>query len=173
MQLTKSYTCRSIWIKLQRLFIMSQGILIILLVEGNASFANERWHIGGIRVQNEIELGIGLVELVTAQQAKVGTRQQVVRVVHKDLVRRCVQSGCLEAVLFLELLVLFFICLLDIVGRQCIKCLCQNATDIDMTASIRVVPLEKWLFWKVDFWFLYFGYFIWIRHGQKQRSTNF
>lgn len=76
------------------------------------------WDIIGGLVEHKVELGISLVHFVSLQKAEAGSPQQMVLVVHDDLVGHGVQQRGLRDELLLGIFVLLFACLLDIVGRQ-------------------------------------------------------
>jgi len=74
----------------------NSSCLIVFLVEGNASLAKEGGDVAAVLRDDKVELLVGLVHLVPLQQAEVGPPQQVVWLVHEDLVRGGVQQGRLR-----------------------------------------------------------------------------
>lgn len=69
---------RTIGIRSQCFLVEGKSPPEVLLVEGDASFAEQRRNVGRRLVEHEIELGIGLLHFVALQQAEVCSTQQMV-----------------------------------------------------------------------------------------------
>lgn len=72
-------------------------------------------------VQDKVELCISLVHLVSLEQTKVGTAQEMVLVVHNNAVSGGVQQRGLSEQLSLLILVLLFVRLHDVVRSQSVQ----------------------------------------------------
>lgn len=114
----QTHRCRTIRIRAQCLLVERQRTTIILPIERNTCFTQQRRYIRWRLIQHEIELRIGLVHFVAFQQTKVCTAQQMVLIVHDNLVGRGVQVCGLHEQLALFLLGALTVGLLHIVGGQ-------------------------------------------------------
>ena len=86
--------------------------LVIFFVEGDAGLAEQGGDVGAVLREDKVELLVGLVHLVALQEAEVGAAQQVVLLVHQDLVRGGVEQGGLREQLALLVPILHLVCLL-------------------------------------------------------------
>lgn len=68
----------TIGIRAQSFLVEGQSSAVVLLVEGNASFSEQRRNVGWRLVQNEIELCIGLFHFIPLEQTKVCPTQKMV-----------------------------------------------------------------------------------------------
>ena len=72
-------------------------------------------------IQHEFELCVSLIHLFSLQQAEISPTEQMVLVVHDDLVGRGVKQGGLSEKLALFVLVLFLVSQLDVMGGQSVQ----------------------------------------------------
>lgn len=69
---------RAIGIRSQCLFVEGQRPTKVLFIESDACFAEQRRDIRRRLVEDEIELGIGLLHFITLEQTKVCSTQKMV-----------------------------------------------------------------------------------------------